>query len=71
MGVSVGPGLITTTLTAGQSEANTTTATNSFYGGGASYAVTRSVKATVDFSKFANKNDTQLSNVNLGLRFNF
>ena len=61
----------TTSVSAGQAQTSTSAATNSFYGGGASYAVNRTVKATVDFSKFANKNDTQLSNVSLGLRFNF
>ena len=61
----------TTSESTGQSQTTTATATNSFYGGGASYALTRAVKVTVDFSKFANKNETQLSNVNLGLRFNF
>ena len=61
----------TTTVSAGQSQTTTTAATHPFYGGGASYAFNRTVKATVDVSKFGNKNDTQLSNVSLGLCFNF
>jgi len=61
----------TTTVSAGQSQTTTTAATHPFYGGGASYVFNRTVKATVDVSKFSNKNDIQLSNVSLGLRFNF
>lgn len=61
----------TTTVSAGQSESTTNTATNAFYSAGASYSFNPTFKASVDVSKFANKNDTQLSNVSLGLRFNF
>jgi len=60
----------TTTVSAGQTQTTTWT-NNSFHGGGASYAFNQTVKATVDVSIFSNKNDTKLSNVSLGLRFNF
>jgi len=63
--------ITTTLISAGQTQTTTNTATNTFYSAGASYSFNRTVKATVDVSKFANKIDTQLSNVSLGLRFNF
>jgi len=63
--------ITTTKLSLGQSQATTNTATNQFYSAGASYSFNRTVKATVDYSRFGNKVDTQLSNLSLGLRFNF
>jgi len=63
--------ITTTKASLGQSQATTNTATNPFFSAGASYSLNQTLKATLDYSKFGNKADTQLSNVSLGLRFNF
>lgn len=45
--------------------------TNTFYGVGVAYKINNNLNAVVDYTKFANKEDTDLSLVAIGLRYNF
>lgn len=58
-------------LSGNGTNSGTDSATQTFYALGASYKIDKQWAAVIDYTKFANKNDTDVSLVSLGLRFNF